>query len=367
MSETILYYPHIELPTASAWIRRALLYWDKVGSIVPPVYDFAGGMKEQVSADHRFLMDEGLFIPVDPSPLLYHQQTAEPFIEELEWSVNARMQYSRQRDEGEGTDPLTSNYVPIYREKTSDAVLQRLQEGNLVRRSTDPNLLLFRKDIAAIYMSLLAKHVAAMPQNNMIPATNKSEQIRLAFNNWRTRGELEEVRSLTFTDLIPIPSPDTSIEEILRFKRAHSNELLAFRHEKARLERRIAELANPNAIHDELASIKREVELAIGNLQSAFKSNRIQTRNRTLAAFVKPFSPRLVGSAFTAGAAAHLTNLATVPLAVSAAVGTALVQGAIEVHQHRQKMEREREGLVRGSPYAYLFLAKGRFATRKRP
>ena len=34
MSQTILYYPNINIPDGS-WLRNALLYWDEVSSIVP--------------------------------------------------------------------------------------------------------------------------------------------------------------------------------------------------------------------------------------------------------------------------------------------------------------------------------------------
>ena len=39
MSRTILYYPEIQIPTSGTWIRKALLYWDKIGAIVPRSYD----------------------------------------------------------------------------------------------------------------------------------------------------------------------------------------------------------------------------------------------------------------------------------------------------------------------------------------
>jgi hypothetical protein len=324
-------------------------------------------MQERVSADQRLLMDEGLFVAVDPSPLLYHTRTSEPFIEELEWAINARLEHTRRRGHAAMTDSLLTEFVPIYREKTSEAVLQRLREDNLVRRSSDSHLLLFRKDVAAIYMALLAKHVAAMPENRMVPATNKKVQIDLAFNDGRNYVERESIRCLTFTHLIPVPLPGTAIEDIVRFRKAHRNELLAFRHQKAMLERRVAQLEDPRALPDEIEGMRREIEMALGNLLDAFKSNRIETREGSLAAFLKPFTPNLVGSTVTAGAAAQWSDLVSVPLAVSASVGTAILQGAIGVQQHRRKMQREWAEHLRGQPYAYLFLAQQRFGSRTRP
>lgn len=34
----LLYYPTIDIPSPG-WIRQGLMYWDKIGSILPDSYD----------------------------------------------------------------------------------------------------------------------------------------------------------------------------------------------------------------------------------------------------------------------------------------------------------------------------------------
>jgi hypothetical protein len=67
MHNEALYFPTIELPR-DEWLRRTLLYWDVVGSIIPKPHLSAGAVSPYMTA----LMDAGLVRAVDPEEQLWH-------------------------------------------------------------------------------------------------------------------------------------------------------------------------------------------------------------------------------------------------------------------------------------------------------
>ena len=59
---TVLYYPTIEIPS-DRWLRQALLYWDRVGSIVPRSFDDYQDSQAiaRFGPDIEYLYGEGVF------------------------------------------------------------------------------------------------------------------------------------------------------------------------------------------------------------------------------------------------------------------------------------------------------------------
>ena len=70
---TILYYPYIKIEDGK-WLRNAILYWDKIASIVPSIdYD------EYHSSEVDFLEDQGMYIPVNPRIITDHPEIYNQF------------------------------------------------------------------------------------------------------------------------------------------------------------------------------------------------------------------------------------------------------------------------------------------------
>lgn len=57
MTRSILYYPTIDIKDGD-WLRSAVLYWDKIGSIVPT------GCEDMLSAELRYLKEQNIYQPV---------------------------------------------------------------------------------------------------------------------------------------------------------------------------------------------------------------------------------------------------------------------------------------------------------------
>lgn len=64
----MLYYPYINLPNTE-WTIRALLYYDRIGSIVPAQYLFEA---ERYEPFMREVVQNGLITPINPIDVLDH-------------------------------------------------------------------------------------------------------------------------------------------------------------------------------------------------------------------------------------------------------------------------------------------------------
>jgi hypothetical protein len=61
MSRTILYYPSITIQSPG-WIRKSILYWDRIGTMIPRDFD----TEQYFNEDMRILSDKGLLVPLYP-------------------------------------------------------------------------------------------------------------------------------------------------------------------------------------------------------------------------------------------------------------------------------------------------------------
>src|SRR5688572_21572421 len=80
--DKILYFPYINLPQ-SDWTVRTLIYYDKVGSIVPEEYFF--NPEESYEPFMLELIREELVVPINPIDVLRNPwQVFDPFLEFIE-------------------------------------------------------------------------------------------------------------------------------------------------------------------------------------------------------------------------------------------------------------------------------------------
>ena len=64
MSRSILYYPSMDIKDG-IWLRNAMLYWDKIHSIVPNQFD------ADYSPEVQALEERGLYSSITPDELFY--------------------------------------------------------------------------------------------------------------------------------------------------------------------------------------------------------------------------------------------------------------------------------------------------------
>jgi len=350
MSRTILYYPNIQIPTSGTWIRRSLLYWDKLAAIVPQSYDdqMDAMTLKRYSPEIECLYKEGLFQPFNPETLMWKEESRKALSAELKTTLGSirpkknLLIFARRCD------------VPIYRDKVAGEVFDALEKRGVAARSQDdPSVYLFESYTANVYMALLAKHLALNAPDPTVPSSDSAAELELIYGNDEERTPKNLIISPHLNGLIPTPGPDVPLRSIMKFKAKHEAELIAFRTAIDEFERDIKSCENTQELKSVLQSQKEKIRKQTIELSNALKANTIAAWLGSLQSFIKPTSPTLWGAALVAaGKAASLTAMPMTWMA-----GGAAVAGSIEVGMHWFNKVQERKVAIRNTPFAYLFLA----------
>ncbi|MEI7733159.1 MAG: DUF6236 family protein [Verrucomicrobiota bacterium] len=362
MSRTILYYPNIEVPTSGVWIRKALLYWDHVASIVPGKYMVHEGYKEIFqwkNNDLQYLYDKGIFRVLNPEELAYkkpnapHQLAAELKQVLPNLTTGTRLRKSCKQSVKQR---LTSE---IYKQKVNRPTFEYLQqrglaeERNLTR--TDQTCYYFDSEVANIYMALLAKYLASEATDLTVPGTDNMGLIESSYCPI-PEAEKSLCVSAHFRDVLPVPTADVTIQKILEFRANYRLELLAFRQQMDQFGKRLTECQNTGEIKVLVEGFKETIERECCILGQALNTSKISTVVGSLQAFFKPSSPTILGAA--AVMAGLATSIATLPASLIAC--GAIAAGAIEVAAYHIRKSEEERAYIEKSPFAYLFLAKNK-------
>lgn len=362
MSRTILYYPTIEVPTSGLWIRRALLYWDHVAAIVPGGYgNFADeNAIQRLTPEMRDLYERGIFRPLNPGLLFMDAGIESALLSDLDRELQrprfalVGKRVTRQKKNNSRLDP--AKVFLIYKDKTSARVFDKLNAVGLAAETGDPSMYSFDFFTGQIYMALLAKYLAAKQTHPTIPGTDIGFLLNRAHGK-NVGANLEPILSATLSDTIPVPGPCISIQAILKFRKDHQAELLAFRTAVTDFEAQLSAVEEQTQIRDLTERFKERINREILNLEKALASSKMSMVLGSLQAFIKPTSPTLLGAA--AVLAGKATSLATVP--IWTVIAGASVAGAIEVGTHLFNKVQDRRNALAGTPFSYLFLARRKF------
>ncbi|MCL5282642.1 MAG: DUF6236 family protein [Planctomycetes bacterium] len=350
MSRTVLYYPYIAVPTSGPWIRRALLYWDKIGAIVPRSYDSV--MDDRGVRRYHPQIEElrtaGIFQAVNPGDLMIRGDPRGLIEDVKQILVGSRPPSSRP----------ARCIVPIYRDKTCEAIITLLLKAGLAVEDRDrPLVYLFEAKTAKGYMALLAKHMAA--GIGAVPATDEEPLNDVAFGR-NSSGNLEPILSSRLSEVIPVPDSSVPLGKILAFREKYKSELLSFRAAMDEFEAKLAGARDDGEIKRVTQSFTERSRRETADLGKALSASRISTFLGSLQAFIKPNSPTLIGSAAViAGQATSLTTLS-----MPWVIGGVVTAGLIEVGVHWFGKVQERRKALESTPFAYLFLAKKRLARK---
>ena len=350
MSRTILYYPEIQIPTSGTWIRKSLLYWDRLGAIVPRTYDdrMDAQLLKRYTPEIEYLYKEGVFIPFNPESLMWESGTLKALRTEVKRVLIPSKPKSKAPEIVHKCD------VAIYRDKVAYEVFRALKTGGLAIESPDDDdFYLFERRTANIYMALLAKHLASNASEPTIPSSDSEAELDVMFGSDKERKSENLIISPQFSDLIPTPNPDIPLRKIMKFKAKHQAELLAFYAAMDGFEQGVAECESAKQLTSLIQSQKDQIKKQIIDLSKALKANSIGSWLGSLQSFIKPNSPTLLGAAVVV--AGEATSIATVP--VDWVAGGAALAGSIEVGMHWFNKVQERNAAIRNSSFAYLYLA----------
>jgi len=346
LKRTILYYPTISIPT-SGWLRRALLYWDEIGSIVP--MDYEEKVLIPYSPEIRYLKAEGEFRPFRPQELARHRETMREFEHELIDIIE-----SPKFQELLPPPRMRVLHSRIHREKVFHSIENYLVGLGLAKHDEeDWDWLRFENRTALLYMAILAKYLADDDPMSTVPGTDRQEYENLIFE---ARSPNDGFASLTtnFLNMVPVPREDIPLSDIVEFKRKRRSELLEFRQQLNDFHKNLRKCESKSDAKDIAATFGEKIRKELDKLNAVFDDSRLATVAGSLKTIVKLDS--LVPWATAGVMLGQATQVANVPIRWSL-VGLGVI-GAIEIANFLTAKRNERRAMLRDSPFAYLYHAQ---------
>lgn len=357
-----LYYPTIDIKNLK-WLKDAILFWDEINTIVPYSIDTPYRSRES-----NLLFDEGILKPIEVAP-------DNDFIQEL---TSATLNYLNTN---EGYQLLQQgNYLSrlIHRNKPTRKIkelfdihpaklpykIQQMLEGAI----TDDGWFRVNKNFAMFYMTLLANKICernsiGLLTDNMF-ASNLSDLAKLdnkvSFKNdgmFRERGR-NTIQSLAQGQLmnliiqgINIPN-NTSLEDVIEFKRKHQDELGHFRTSISQMTKGLPEGLHFEAFKEKIESIYvDEFTPSYNNLKKALKSSGIK--------WVVNNFMKISFFSTSATSIPMIMSGSPIPQAILAGTGVSVISSLVSYNI-------EKEEMLRKNPYSYLYAIEENSKKRKR-
>lgn len=317
-----LYFPSIELPTGPS-LTRVLLYWDRLGTIVP------AHLNRPMSRHFRELIEYGLVCPVDP----------ERFREAIDTFADQFLGWVGTLDlSALGPEARFS----IHRAKASDRMWDALRRQGLIQ-PVGRDWMDAPRTLALEYMAYLAVLLARVQE---VP----TEALTSIPNYWNSltspaalHGEHDAVRSVVLHDVLPTPTSEVSPREIARFKERHGDLLDSFQEAIEEQVEQCAVLRGTEVRAFAVTELNRSLRDQLVELQARMAESNWPTTAGAVAAamVVGPFAAEAVARSDPFAAASAVA----VPLAE-------LVRHAIQRYRGRDDPN---------TPLAYAVLAAEAF------
>lgn len=337
MFTNALYYPYIQIPD-NLWLRRAILYWDKISPIVP------SAVEREIPEEHvsRELKSYGLLDFVRPESIL---SEAERELSESFLKIVTNKEFLSK------IGPVEKRRYDcrIHRDKFADTLLSKLKGLNLFKEH-DYDWLLFETYTGTIYMGFLASCLSRYLK--LEPITDvKVYQDGFLRSNLIPSNRTAVSTSLVLEKLLPAPKREIAVKEIIQFKEKHERELLAFRNVIRSTLTSLKAVTDEHQYNEKLSAVIDEIKEHCLVLDRKMKDNGWET---VWNAVETPFKLSLqeVGVVGLVG-----TNY-SVPVVIGVLGANAVVKIMREVfHNHRVR----RESILEASPYTYVLNVKKKF------
>lgn len=345
MKRTVLYYPTINIPDGE-WLRRSLLYFDELASIVPRRLYMNGEQGELLidsTPEVDFLISTNLFRAIAPDLLWLRAEgddweLAHRFSDDFLAALNAP-EFKRSPQ---------GQYVDIHRGKMAQMILSRLEAQHLTK-SPEPDepwreWISVDESAARLYMAMLAQYMADLDIEATTPATDSKADEDVIYRAKSSDGfPCIETR---FLQVVPTPRPDVSLADILEFKAKYESELLTYREAVDTLQQHLSEADTNSAVKSALLKFEERQRKELLNLTGALDDRGVATFWGSLKALIKTSTPALwLGIAATTAPAAP---------AASVAFGTFAAAAAVETTAYLIDRRNEKRAANRNLPFAYV-------------
>ena len=366
-----LYYPHIDIRNFN-WLKTATLFWDSISTIVP-----SSQSKPYLTCDTEFLSDIGFLRPI-------HVNSTSPFVVGIEDTIIELMSSPKFFNEFFFSD--TADRQVIYEEKMSDELRQKIKEAfgvytdkfsykvrDKLHQALEDRIGIYNSKIshrlnkhlefllyeyphfiegdrfylsskfAYVYMTALANHICENKFLGLVTDNNTYHEYANSFKLNNSAGVVSNHSNIgqgLLLDLIIEDlkiCPDTSFDDLMKFKKKHKDELTSFRVKLAELTQSVSADKPIGLMRSEIADIYKVFEAEYNNLKKALRSKNIKwVANNFLK--VETFVAGTVGTA-----------LAGLPFGVSLLAGAGASAIVSVVNYNLDKSNQ-----LRDNPYSYL-------------
>lgn len=214
MNNKLLYFPYINIPE-SGWTIKSILYWDKVGIIVPQNFVERPNRFNQFTLD---LLRTDLIEQVFPYEYIYRVRKFDDafiqMIDQEKFNLAKRQEhFSRGR------------FSRIHIQKFGEPLFNHLIKMGIAQRQ-DWEWYYVENKTARLLMIYLATVIGKT--GNFTPATDDPENLNTSISQNTSQIILNRIRQSIIDELLPYPiEPD--LIKLSKFKEKHNEELKSFR------------------------------------------------------------------------------------------------------------------------------------------
>ncbi len=345
MKRRILYYPTINI-TDGIWLRNALLYWDEISSIMPYQND-----DFEISPEIQNLMDTHYYVPTRPDDIMYSELYSE-FIDEVKIKIN---EYNpRLHKSGNFSSLHRSKIEPtfyhLHNSKISYDILPLLHEKSEILYSENRQWIYIEEELSNIYMAVLAKYLAAINHEDTVIGSDKQSnedyvyKTKSARNRYNNRQPFLNYKC----SILPVPNMDTSIEEIIDFKRRRADELLRFRQQLTDFEEKLSKASDIVEVKSLCIEFEEKLAMNAHDIQRVMKECRWKLKPTLMNALVGISLPGILNTIEIFGVPVNSTYKG-----IGIAAGTAL-----SIYLSFRDAGNIRRTEIADNPYSYIYHAR---------
>ena len=343
MPRTLLYYPTLTIPNHS-WLRDAILYWDNVGSIVPPTSKRVVDNNDSL----KYLEDEGIFKRFDPEDMLQQYSIRDEFIQDFAERLNS-VDFA-----AELTRDKSGEHWNIAIEKMATPIWELLFERKLTPDPVGtPQSVRVKRPAAIIYMGLLARYVSLAGEGAIQPSTDQSAYEDILYR-CSTGGSPLPGMSLALYNVLPRTSADTELLDLVEFKKHRRDELLRLRVLIDDTQVKLSSCEDLAHAKLMIEQFKEHLELEYKTIERLMSERGIKSIVGTLRAIFSAKSPAWAAGAATGAAGGLFGGLPVA--AVSARCGF-VAGGLIELAHYGLEIKNTNRCVLE-HPLSYLYSAK---------
>ena len=338
MPNTILYYPKIAIPDG-AWLRQALLYWDRIGSIIPREIDRAGHDLQ----DLHTLYELNVYRSYNPEDFIAGDQRLRIEFEQEFIHISKKPSFWRRLPPPEARRFDSTIHIAKITDNLSEYIQSK---GLAILRDRYDSWYQFERSSAWLYMALLAKYMADSAEETTIPGTDFGLFKDFIFQTEK-RYFSASCFELTLQDILPVPSQNTPLEKILEFKTKRRDELTSFREVIWDIQNELKNSQEVSQIRDIASRYSDLINTRVSDLSKTMQEDNFQLLRGSLETLVKTDSIPSLSLVF---------DPFQIPIEYKlAGLG---VLGVISVSNYLLDRRNERRKLLRENSFSYLYHAE---------